>query len=104
MIVNSVRHSVLRISLTVTVIVDDQISCKPHKPIRKVTLFRIVLIQRPVNTDKDFLCQIFGRLYARGKTISKVKDPPRKRRYNLFPRRAVARTSTADEFRSVNIS
>ena len=100
-IVNSVCHRILRIALAVPVIVDYQISGKPHEPIRKVALFRVGLLKRLVDADKNVLGEVLGRIDARGKTVSEVEDSPGVGGNDVFPRRAVARSSTSDEFRTI---
>ena len=75
MIVHRICHRILRVTLTMTVIVDYQISGQPHQPIREVALFRIVLIKRLVDANENILGQIFGGIDAGGKSVSEVEDP-----------------------------
>ena len=101
MIVHRVRHRILRIPLPVPVIVNYQISREPHQPIRKVALFRVVLVERLVDPDENFLCQVLGPVDARGKSVSQIKYSPREKRDNIFPRRAVAAACTSYQFGTI---
>ena len=51
---------VMRGPLAFAIIINDQITRQPHQPVLQITLARIVLIQRPVNSNKNFLRQIFS--------------------------------------------
>jgi hypothetical protein len=75
---NVVGVRILRIALAVPVIVNYQISRQPHQPVRQIALFGVVLIERAVNADENFLRQIFRRFDARRKTIGEIENPPRK--------------------------
>ena len=90
MIIDGVCHRILRITLAVPVIVNYQIAGQPHQPVRKVALLRIVLIERSVNADENFLRQVLGRLNVRRKAVREIEDPPRKCRNDIFPGNAVA--------------
>jgi hypothetical protein len=79
------------------VIVNYQISGKPHQPVCQIAVFGIVLVERFVNADKNILRQIFGGFDARRKAIGEIKDAPRKGRNNLLPSRSVAGTTTPDK-------
>ena len=103
MVVDRVGHRVLRIPLTVAVIVDYQIPRQPHQPIGKIALLRVVLVERPVDSDKDFLRQVLGRFGARREPVGEVEDPPRKRGNNLLPRHAVAAASPPHEVSTIQL-
>jgi hypothetical protein len=76
MIFHIVSIRILRIALAMAVIVNYQISGKPHQPVCQIAVFGIVLVERFVNADKNILRQIFGGFDARRKTIGKIKDAP----------------------------
>jgi hypothetical protein len=87
--------------LAVPVIIDYQISRQPHQPIRQIALFRIVLKERTVNSDEDFLREVLGSLDIRGETVCKIENPSGKRCYYLFPGKAVACVRPAHEFSTI---
>jgi hypothetical protein len=60
MIIHRIGHRVLRIPLTMTIVVDYQVPREPHQPVRQITLFGVVLIERSVNSDENFLGKILG--------------------------------------------
>jgi hypothetical protein len=101
MVVDSVGHRILRITLAVPVIVDYQIPSEPHQPIRQVALFRVVLIQSAVDAYENLLGKVFGRLGVRCKAVSEVEYPPRKRRHYLFPSNAIPGSRPSHEFRTI---
>jgi hypothetical protein len=76
MVIDRVGHRVLRVSLAVPVIIDYQISRQPHKPVRQVALFGVILIQSLVDPDKYLLSQVLGSGDAGRKPIRQIKDPP----------------------------
>lgn len=87
---------VMRGPLTFSVVVDDQVTCQPHQPVLQIALPRIVLIQRSVNSNKNLLCQILGRIRARGKAIGQIVDSPGIVVHNLLPGRAVTGATLAN--------
>jgi len=101
-VVHRIGHRILRITLAVPVIVDYQIACEPHQPIREISLFGVVLVKRPIYADENILRQVLCGVGTGGKAICEIKDPPGKSRNNILPRRAVARSGTLDEIRSIN--
>jgi hypothetical protein len=42
-------------ALSLSIVVDNQIACQPHQPILQVTLFGVVLFQRSIDSNKNFL-------------------------------------------------
>jgi hypothetical protein len=54
-IIYRIGHRVLRISLTMPIVVDYQISRESHQPVRQIALFGVVLIERSVNANENFL-------------------------------------------------
>src|SRR5947209_7660345 len=91
---------VLRRALSLAVVVNNQIPRQPHQPILQVTLLGVVLIEGTINPYEYFLGQVFGGVCSGGKSIGKVVNPSRVRLHNLFPRRAVARATSSNQFSS----
>jgi hypothetical protein len=69
MIFKVVRVRVLRSALAATVIIYDEITREPHQPVLKIALPGVVLFQRAINADKNFLRQILRSVRARGEAI-----------------------------------
>src|ERR1041384_5500064 len=103
MIVNRVRHRILRVTLEMAIFVNYQFSDEPHKPIRKIALFRIILVKRPVDAYKNFLRQVFGCLRTRGESVRQIEYPPRKGRNDLLPRGSVTCTSAPNQFSTIDL-
>jgi hypothetical protein len=96
-IVHSVRHRVLRIALSMPVVIDYQIPREPHQPVRQIALFGVVLIERAVDADENFLSQVFGGIGVGCKTVREIEYPSGKRLNDLLPRHAVARSRSSYE-------
>jgi hypothetical protein len=62
----------------------------------QVTLSWIVLIERTIDADENFLGQVFGRVGARGKSIGEIVDAPAIGLDNLFPSRTIAPAASSD--------
>lgn len=101
MVIDRVRHRILRIALSMSVIIDYQVSREPHKPVRQISLLGVVLVERSVDSDEDLLCQVFGRVWIGCKSVCEIKYPSRERLHDLFPRQAIARPRPSHEFRTV---
>jgi hypothetical protein len=95
-----VGEVVVRGTLALPVIVDDEIASKPHQPVLEIPLLRVVLIQRTINPYENFLSQIFCCVGARGKTVREVVNAAGITLNDLFPRRAVARATPANQLGS----
>ena len=91
---------VMRRALSFSVVVNDQIPRQPHQPILQVTLFRVVLFQRSINPNENFLSQVLGCVRSRGKTKGQVIDSSRIAVNNLFPGRPIPRATPANQFGS----
>src|SRR5215210_4037370 len=91
---------VVRCALALAVIVDNQVTREPHQPVLQITLLGVVLIQRTVNSNKNFLSQIFCGICARREAISEIVDAAGITLDNLFPRRAIARPTPANQLGS----
>jgi hypothetical protein len=91
---------VMRRALAFSVVIYDQITSQPHQPVLEVTLFRVVLFQRSVNPNKNFLGQVLGRISTRSKPIGQVVNPSRVAMNNLFPGRTIPGATPADQFGS----
>ena len=102
MIIHRIGHRVLRIPLTMAVVVDYQIPCEPHQPVRQVTLFGVVLIKCSVDANENFLGEILCRVRVRCESISEIEDPPRERLDNFFPGHAIARSRSTHEFSPID--
>jgi hypothetical protein len=94
MIFNIVGAGILRVTLAMPVIVNYQVSGEPHQPVRQIALLGVVLLKRSVNSDKNFLGQIFRRFDARCKSKGEIENSPRKLRDDFLPSRTVARATT----------
>src|SRR2546423_6356237 len=81
---------ILRRALTFPIIIDDEVPCQPHQPVLQITLFRIVLIERTIDADENFLCQVLSGVSPRGKTIGEIVDAAAVSLDDLFPRGAIA--------------
>src|SRR6185503_3523514 len=90
----------MRSALALPVIVDDQVASQPHQPVLEIALLGVVLIQRTVNPDENFLSQIFGCVGTGGEAVGEVINATGIALHNLFPRRAVARATPANQFGS----
>ena len=55
---------VLRRALTAAVVVNYQIAREAHQPVLEVSLLRVVLFERAVDADENFLRQILGGVGA----------------------------------------
>src|SRR5688572_4900088 len=91
---------IVRRALAFPVVVDDQIARQAHQPVLQVPLFGVVLIQRAINSDKNFLGQIFGGVCSGGKSVGEVVNATGIVLDDLFPGRAVARATPANQFGS----
>ena len=91
---------IVRRPLSLAVVVDDQVTSQSHQPVLQVTLFSVVLFQRSVNPDENFLRQVLGGVCSGGKAIGQVVDSPRVAVDNLLPGRAVPRATPANQFGS----
>jgi len=87
-------------SLTLSVIVNDQVARQAHQPILEITLLGIILIQRTVNPYKNLLGQVFGGVGPRSESVGEVIDTPGIVLDNLLPRRAIARPTPANQLSS----
>src|SRR6185503_9043610 len=90
----------MRSALALPVIVDDQVASQPHQPVLEITLLGVVLIQRTVNPDENFLSQIFGCVGSGGEAVREIINAAGITLHNLFPRRAVACATPANQFGS----
>src|SRR5688500_5400175 len=88
---------IVRRALAFPVVVDDQIARQSHQPVLQVPLFGVVLIQRAINSDKNFLGQIFGGVCSGGKSVGEVVNATGIVLDDLFPSRAVARATPANQ-------
>ena len=100
MIRKIIRVIVVRCSLSLSVIIDDQIPREPHEPVLQISLLRIVLIQRAINSNKNFLCQVFSSISARSKAIREVVNPSGVTLNNFLPGRAISGATPANQFDS----
>src|SRR5436853_5980576 len=91
-----VRGFILRGALSLAIIVNDEIAGQPHQPVLQISLLGIVLVERAVDANKNFLRQIFGRVSARRKPISEVVNAAAVGLDNLFPGRAVTLAASSD--------
>jgi hypothetical protein len=89
MIFKIVRRFILWRSLPLPVIVDNQIAREAHQPILQIALFRIVLLERTVNPNENFLGQVFGGIGPRGESVGEIVNAPAVGLDNLFPCRAI---------------
>jgi hypothetical protein len=87
-------------ALALPVIIDDEIASQSHQPVLEIALLRVVLIQRTINPDENLLSQIFRGVGARRKTVREVVNAAGITLHNLFPRRAVACATPANQFGS----
>src|SRR6266700_1334952 len=87
-------------ALSFSVIVDNQIASQPHQPILQVTLLSVVLFQRSINPNENFLGQILGCVCSRSKTVGQVINPSRVTVHNLFPCRPIPRATPANQLGS----
>jgi hypothetical protein len=87
---------ILRRALPLAVIVYHQITREAHQPVLQVALFRVVLFERAIDADENFLRQIFRRVCARGEAIGEIVDTAGIERHDLLPRRAIARATSPD--------
>ena len=81
-----VRVIIVRRALAFAVIIDNQITRQPHQPVLQITLLGVVLIQRTINPNKNFLSQIFGGVGAGSEAVGEVIDAPGVTLDNLLPR------------------
>src|SRR6266581_4515885 len=95
-----IRRGVLRRALSLSVVVNNQIPRQPHQPVLQVALPGVVLIEGAINPYEYFLGQVFGGVCSGGKSIGEIVNPSRVRLNNLFPRRAVARATSSNQFSS----
>lgn len=91
---------VVRGPLAFAIIINDQITRQPHQPVLQIALARIVLIQRAVNSNKNFLRQIFSSVGARGKAIGQIVDAPGIVMNNLLPGRPVTGATLTNQIGS----
>src|SRR2546421_5500041 len=91
-----VRGFILRGALSLAIIVNDEIARQPHQPVLQISLLWIVLVERAVDANKNFLRQIFGRVSARGKSVREVVNAAAVSLDNLFPGRAVTVAAPSD--------
>jgi hypothetical protein len=103
MVVDRIGHRILGITLPVAVIVNYQIAGETHQPIREIALFRIVLVQCPIDAYENFLGQILGGIRARRKPVREIEDATRICRNDIFPRGAVTGAGTPHEFGTIDI-
>jgi hypothetical protein len=96
MIFEIVRRLVLRCALAFAIVVNHQIAGQPHQPVLQVTLFWIVLRKGSIDSDKNFLGQVFSRVRAGSEAIGKIVNATAIRLDNLFPGRAVTRATPSD--------
>src|SRR5207247_334122 len=87
---------ILRSALPLPEIINDEVPCQPHQPILQVTLFRIVLIERTIDSDENFLCQVLSGVSARGEAISEIVDTAAVVLDDLFPRSTIACAASSD--------
>jgi len=100
-IIDGIRHRILRIPLTMSIVIDYQVPRQPHQPVREIALFGVVLIERAVDANEDFLREVFGGVRIRCEPVCEIENPPRERLHDLFPRNAIARSRPSHEFRTV---
>jgi hypothetical protein len=50
-----IRMIVVWRPLSFSIVINDEIAGQPHEPVLQVTLLRIVLTQRAINPNKNFL-------------------------------------------------
>src|SRR5882724_12436938 len=91
-----VRRFILRGALSLAIIVNDEIARQPHQPVLQISLLRIVLVERAVDANKNFLRQVFGSISARRKSIRKIVNAAAVGLDNLFPGRAVTLAASSD--------
>src|SRR6185436_10390759 len=87
-------------ALSLAIVVDNQVARQPHQPILQVALFRIILFQRSINSNEDFLSQILSSICSGSKSISQVIYSSRISVDNVFPGRAISRATLANQFGS----
>ena len=83
-------------TLSLPVVVDNQIPRQAHQPILQVALLRVVLFQRSINPNENFLSQIFGGIRARSKPVRQVINSAGLRMNNFFPGRAIPGATLAN--------
>ena len=85
-------------ALPLAIVINDQVACKTHQPVREIAKRRIVLIQRAIDSNEDFLRKVFGAAMTRGKPISQIVDPARVLAHDLRPGLLVAFHTTLNQF------
>src|SRR5882724_8184770 len=91
---------VMGCALPLSVVVDNQIARQPHQPILQVALFGVVLFQRSIDPNKNFLSQILGSVCSRSKSVGQVIDSSRISMNNIFPGRAIPSATLANQLGS----
>src|SRR6266496_4217156 len=90
----------MRCALPFAVIIDNQITCQPHQPLLQVTLLGVILIQRTINPDKNFLSQVFSCVSPGRESVSEIIDSSGVAFDNLLPRRTITSAASANQFGS----
>jgi hypothetical protein len=86
--------------LSFSIVINDEIAGQPHEPVLQVTLFRIVLTQRAINPNKDFLREVFRGVGARSKAVRKIVYTSGVTLDNLLPCRTISSATPANQFGS----
>src|SRR5260370_42247473 len=60
-------------------------------------MFGVVLVERAIDANKNFLGQILGGVRPRREAVGEIVDAPRIVLDNLFPGRAIARATPPDQ-------
>ena len=64
--------AVMRRALAAAIVINDQVTRQTHQPVLQVTLFGIVLFQRSINANENFLCQVFSGVSTTFSEFAKV--------------------------------
>src|SRR6185503_5253478 len=104
MVGNVISLIVMWRSLSFPIVVNYQVTSQPHQPVLQITLLRIVLIQRAVDSYENLLSQIFCGIGTRSKSVGKVVDASGVTLNYLLPSGSIARATSANEFGSLTDS
>src|SRR5688572_722639 len=87
---------VVRRALPLPVIINDEVPRQTHQPVLQITLLSVVLLQRSINPDKNFLSQILCCVRSRRETVSEVVNSARVGVDNFLPCRAISCATPAN--------
>src|SRR6266404_4261876 len=96
------RHRIVQrichpVSLSGTVMIDQQVSRHARHPSRKPAVRRTVAPQRPVNPQKDVLREVLRVRAIPREPIANIEDAARMAAHKLFPGRTVALEALLDQ-------